>query len=84
MHRYLSIRYLRYLCFDIRKMITNNYLFVYGTLLDDGNEFAIYLKNNCSFYAEGRFKAGYMTLENIRERLRMVIVRGMFMGVFTS
>jgi gamma-glutamylcyclotransferase (GGCT)/AIG2-like uncharacterized protein YtfP len=56
LHQYLSIRYLRYLCFDIRKMITNNYLFVYGTLLDDGNEFAIYLKNNCSYYAEGRFK----------------------------
>ena len=37
-------------------MDTNNYLFVYGTLLDDDNEFALYLKNNCSYYAEGRFK----------------------------
>lgn len=33
-----------------------NYLFVYGTLLDDSNEFAIYLKNNCSFYNKGRFR----------------------------
>lgn len=33
-----------------------NYLFVYGTLLNGGNEFAIYLKNNCSFYANGKFK----------------------------
>jgi gamma-glutamylcyclotransferase (GGCT)/AIG2-like uncharacterized protein YtfP len=33
-----------------------NYLFVYGTLLDEQNEFAIYLKQNCTFYAEGKFK----------------------------
>src|ERR1700712_2833765 len=37
-------------------MAINNYLFVYGTLLNAGNEFAIYLKNNCSFYANGKFK----------------------------
>jgi gamma-glutamylcyclotransferase (GGCT)/AIG2-like uncharacterized protein YtfP len=37
-------------------MTNNNYLFVYGTLLDADNEFGIYLKNNCSFYAEGKFK----------------------------
>jgi gamma-glutamylcyclotransferase (GGCT)/AIG2-like uncharacterized protein YtfP len=37
-------------------MITNNYLFVYGTLLDDDNEFGRYLEHNCSFYAKGRFK----------------------------
>ena len=37
-------------------MATNNYLFVYGTLLNADNEFAIYLKNNCSFYANGKFK----------------------------
>jgi len=48
---------MRYLCFDIRKMITNNYLFVYGTLLDADNEFGSYLKNNCSFYGDGRFKS---------------------------
>lgn len=29
---------------------------MYGTLLDVDNEFAIYLKNNCSFYANGKFK----------------------------
>jgi len=37
-------------------MATNKYLFVYGTLLNAANEFAIYLKNNCSFYADGKFK----------------------------
>jgi gamma-glutamylcyclotransferase (GGCT)/AIG2-like uncharacterized protein YtfP len=37
-------------------MAINNYLFVYGTLLNAGNEFAIYLKNNCSFYADGKFE----------------------------
>jgi len=37
-------------------MAINNYLFVYGTLLNADNEFAIYLKNNCSFYADGKFK----------------------------
>lgn len=31
-------------------------LFIYGTLLNDDNEFAIYLKNNSSFYAEGKIK----------------------------
>ena len=35
---------------------TGNYLFVYGTLLDESNEFAIYLKGNCSFYNKGRFQ----------------------------
>ena len=35
---------------------TRNYLFVYGTLLDTGNEFAAYLNNNCSFYTKGKFK----------------------------
>ena len=37
-------------------MAINNYLFVYGTLLNAENEFAIYIKNNCSFYANGKFK----------------------------
>jgi gamma-glutamylcyclotransferase (GGCT)/AIG2-like uncharacterized protein YtfP len=32
------------------------FVFVYGTLLDDKNEFAVYLNNHCSFYAEGKFK----------------------------
>jgi gamma-glutamylcyclotransferase (GGCT)/AIG2-like uncharacterized protein YtfP len=31
------------------------HLFVYGTLLDDKNEFGNYLKNNCTFYQNGRF-----------------------------
>jgi gamma-glutamylcyclotransferase (GGCT)/AIG2-like uncharacterized protein YtfP len=34
----------------------SNYLFVYGTLLDESNEFAIYLKQNCSYYSKGRFR----------------------------
>jgi gamma-glutamylcyclotransferase (GGCT)/AIG2-like uncharacterized protein YtfP len=32
----------------------NAFLFVYGTLLDDGNELAGYLKNNSGFYSEGK------------------------------
>ena len=35
----------------------SNYLFVYGTLLDESNEFAIYLKQNCSYYSKGRFRS---------------------------
>ena len=31
-------------------------IFVYGTLLDDKNEFAVYLNRHCSFYADGKFK----------------------------
>jgi gamma-glutamylcyclotransferase (GGCT)/AIG2-like uncharacterized protein YtfP len=34
----------------------SKYLFVYGTLLGDDNEFAIYLKRHCSFYSKGRLK----------------------------
>jgi gamma-glutamylcyclotransferase (GGCT)/AIG2-like uncharacterized protein YtfP len=34
----------------------SSYLFVYGTLLDDGNEFGVYLKNNSQFFTNGRFK----------------------------
>ena len=34
----------------------NDLLFAYGTLLDADNEFAIYLKSNSRFYAEGRVK----------------------------
>ncbi len=33
-----------------------NYLFVYGTLLDESNEFAIYLKQNCSYFDKGKLK----------------------------
>lgn len=36
--------------------MADNYLFVYGTLLDGDNEFAIYLKKHCTFYAKGKFK----------------------------
>lgn len=32
------------------------YLFVYGTLLDERNEFAVYLKKNCPFFAAGKVK----------------------------
>jgi len=53
-----SIRCLRYLCFEDIELMeqTCNYLFVYGTLLDEGNEFATYLRDNCRFYAKGWFK----------------------------
>jgi gamma-glutamylcyclotransferase (GGCT)/AIG2-like uncharacterized protein YtfP len=44
------------LTFVLIIMITNRYLFVYGTLLQPGNTFAAYLKKHCSFYGEGRFK----------------------------
>jgi gamma-glutamylcyclotransferase (GGCT)/AIG2-like uncharacterized protein YtfP len=32
------------------------YLFVYGTLLLSGNEFAIYLQKNSAFYKKGKFR----------------------------
>ena len=35
---------------------TVDYLFVYGTLLDEDNEFAKHLKDNCTFHDDGRFK----------------------------
>jgi gamma-glutamylcyclotransferase (GGCT)/AIG2-like uncharacterized protein YtfP len=33
-----------------------DYLFVYGSLLNDDNEFAVYLKQNCTFYNKGKFE----------------------------
>jgi gamma-glutamylcyclotransferase (GGCT)/AIG2-like uncharacterized protein YtfP len=33
-----------------------SYLFVYGSLLNDDNEFAVYLKQNCTFYNKGKFE----------------------------
>lgn len=35
---------------------SRSYLFVYGSLLNDDNEFAVYLKQNCTFYAKGKFE----------------------------
>jgi gamma-glutamylcyclotransferase (GGCT)/AIG2-like uncharacterized protein YtfP len=35
---------------------TSSYLFVYGTLLDERNPFALYLKNGCAFYKKGKFR----------------------------
>jgi len=35
---------------------TSQYLFVYGSLLDDANEFAVYLKKSCIFYSKGKFR----------------------------
>lgn len=35
---------------------TNNYLFVYGTLLDKENEHGKHLSNNCTFHSKGKFK----------------------------
>jgi gamma-glutamylcyclotransferase (GGCT)/AIG2-like uncharacterized protein YtfP len=32
------------------------YLFVYGTLLNNTNEFAVYLKNNSTFYKKAKFR----------------------------
>jgi gamma-glutamylcyclotransferase (GGCT)/AIG2-like uncharacterized protein YtfP len=32
------------------------YLFVYGTLLDADNEFAIFLRKHCQFVKKGKFK----------------------------
>ena len=34
----------------------NNLLFVYGTLLDNDNEFAVFLKNNSKFHSPGKLK----------------------------
>jgi gamma-glutamylcyclotransferase (GGCT)/AIG2-like uncharacterized protein YtfP len=34
----------------------NNLLFVYGTLLNENNEYAVYLKNHSRFYSYGKIK----------------------------
>jgi gamma-glutamylcyclotransferase (GGCT)/AIG2-like uncharacterized protein YtfP len=38
--------------------ITNQFLFVYGTLLQPGNEFAAYLNQHCEFISAGKIKGG--------------------------
>ena len=35
---------------------TSKYLFVYGTLLDEKNEYGAYLKNNSIYYNEGKLQ----------------------------
>ncbi len=35
---------------------TNQFLFVYGTLLQPGNEFAAYLNKHCKFIGDGKIK----------------------------
>jgi len=35
---------------------SKSYLFIYGSLLNDDNEFAVYLKQNCTFYSKGKFE----------------------------
>ncbi len=37
-------------------MEASSYLFVYGTLLSEGNEFAAFLMENSIFYGRGKFK----------------------------
>jgi gamma-glutamylcyclotransferase (GGCT)/AIG2-like uncharacterized protein YtfP len=37
-------------------MDTSSYLFVYGTLLSEGNEFAAFLMENSTLYGDGKFK----------------------------
>ena len=37
-------------------MEINNYLFVYGTLLDKENKHSNHLSKNCTFYSKGKFK----------------------------
>ncbi len=34
----------------------NNLLFVYGTLLNENNEYAVYLKNHSRFHSYGKIK----------------------------
>jgi gamma-glutamylcyclotransferase (GGCT)/AIG2-like uncharacterized protein YtfP len=36
--------------------IMNNLLFIYGTLLNEDNEYAFYLKNNSRLYSPGKLK----------------------------
>lgn len=36
--------------------MTPQYLFIYGTLLQAGNEFASYLQKNTSLYSKGKFE----------------------------
>ena len=40
----------------IKDMDTSSYLFVYGTLLTEGNEFAAFLMANSVLYGSGKFK----------------------------
>ncbi|HZY40257.1 MAG TPA: gamma-glutamylcyclotransferase family protein [Mucilaginibacter sp.] len=40
------------------------YLFVYGTLLDESNPYGVYLKENSRYHAEGRFKGKLFNIGN--------------------
>lgn len=40
------------------------YIFVYGTLLDGTNPYAVFLKENAEFYCEGRFNGELYNIGN--------------------
>jgi len=40
------------------------YLFVYGTLLDESNPYAVFLKENSRFFQKGRFKGELYNIGN--------------------
>ncbi len=42
----------------------DQYLFVYGTLLDDSNPYCAFLKENSRFYQEGRFRGALYNIGN--------------------
>jgi gamma-glutamylcyclotransferase (GGCT)/AIG2-like uncharacterized protein YtfP len=43
---------------------SNRYLFVYGTLLDESNPYAAYLKEHSHFYDEGRLRGRLYNIGN--------------------
>lgn len=47
---------LRLPLFELFMETTNQFLFVYGTLLQPGNEFAAYLNKHCKFISDGKIK----------------------------
>jgi len=42
----------------------DQYLFVYGTLLDESNPYGVFLKENSRFYRDGRFRGALYNIGN--------------------
>jgi len=62
---YLTTYSRRQILFLFSQMETDcQYLFVYGTLLDESNIYAAYLKENSRFYQKGRFKGKLFNIGN--------------------
>jgi len=56
-------------------------LFIYGTLLKDDNEHAVYLKNNSTFYSAGKLKGKLYDIGEYPEQYCRIMKTPIYMEI---